>query len=117
MPKVLTDLPDDVVALLSAGCGFFSAQVAARSAGISSDRLRRLVAADLLTKVWHGCYMATVDHQALSEWGKHGVEARTLSIASPNACLTGWSAELVSSAKPGRQSTLHGQPHWHPHLW
>jgi hypothetical protein len=116
MPKVLTDLPDDVVALLSVGCGLFSAQVA-RSAGISSDRLRRLVAADLLTKVWHGCYMATVDHQALSEWGKHGVEARTLSIASPNACLTGWSAELVSSAKPGRQSTLHGQPHWHPHLW
>ena len=94
MPKVLNHLPDDVVRLLAAGRGLFSAQ-AARAAGISSGRLRRLVAADLLTRVWHGCYMPTAAYCELSAWGKHGMEARALSIASPDACLTNWSAAAV----------------------
>jgi hypothetical protein len=67
MPKVLTDLPDDVVALLSTGHGLFSAQ-AARMVGISNDRLRRPIAVGLLTRVWHGCYMATIEHRELSPW-------------------------------------------------
>jgi hypothetical protein len=94
MPKVLTDLPDDVVALLSIGHGPFSAQ-AARLVGISNDRLCRLVAAGLLTRVWHGCYMATNEYLGLSLWDRHAAEARALAIASPGACITSWSAVAV----------------------
>ena len=94
MPKVLIELPGDVVALLSAGHGLFSAQ-AAQLAGISNDRLRRLVDAGLLTRVWHGCYMATVEYLTLSTWDRHAAEARALSIATSGACITGWSAVAV----------------------
>jgi len=110
MPKVLSDLPAVVVALLASGHGLLTAE-AARAEGIDIHRLRRLVAAGLLMNVAHGCYAAAADHQSLRPWDRHRVEARALSRARPGSFVTGWSAAAIwrlptMGTPPVRPSTL-----------
>jgi hypothetical protein len=94
MPKVLTDLPGVIVALLAAGHGLFTAE-AARAKGIGSDRLGRLVDAGLLTRVAHGSYASAADHRRLRPWDRHRIEARAFANGRPGAFVTGWSAVAI----------------------
>jgi hypothetical protein len=94
MPKVLRVLPDEILALLSAGRGMFSTR-AATTAGISGDHLRRLVKAGLLVRVNYGHYVAASNYENSSAWDRHRHEARAFAGACEGAYVTGVSAAAL----------------------
>jgi hypothetical protein len=91
MPRILVTLPEDVRGLLSANDGLFRLGQA-RQGGIFHGRIRRLVEAQLLTRVGDGIYVSAQEYQALDGWERFHVRSRAISIAYAKAFLTGWSA-------------------------
>jgi hypothetical protein len=94
VPKVINGLPDDVLALLRAGRGLFT-MTAARAAGVGEGRVRRLVAAGLLTAVEPGCFAATSVYRRLTPWDRHRDDARALSAVCRESFVTGASAAAI----------------------
>jgi hypothetical protein len=94
MPRILVTLPEDVRGLLSANDGLFRL-CQARQAGITHGRIRRLVDAQLLTRVGDGIYVSAQEYQAIDAWERFQIRSRALSIAYAKAFLTGWSAVSI----------------------
>lgn len=87
----LTKLPADVVALLDAGRGFFVIGEA-RAAGVSDDRVQRLVRAGLLQGVARGAYAARAQLEE-NLWQAHAIRTRAfVSSCRGYALAAGWSA-------------------------
>jgi hypothetical protein len=87
----------------------FSTQ-AASVAGIRSGRLRRLVAADLLTRIGNGHYVAASTYEGSSVWDRHCLAARALADACQDVYVTGVSAaalwRLPRVERPPRQPAV-----------
>ncbi len=80
----LTALPEDVAPeLLRADHGMFQLAQARGSADLQWAA-PRLIAADLLTRVWHGIYVSAADYHELDAWERH-MYGRGLSL--PHARL------------------------------
>ncbi|NED94322.1 type IV toxin-antitoxin system AbiEi family antitoxin domain-containing protein [Phytoactinopolyspora alkaliphila] len=95
MTSRLLRIPSDIAELLHRGDGIVDVD-SALAAGVSLDRLVRLVKAGHLTRVADGVYTSTELLWKSSDWRRHGIKARAFvrSCGVP-AYLTGWSAAAV----------------------
>jgi hypothetical protein len=114
-----TVLPPELLGLLISGRGVFLAAEAA-AAGVSADRLQRLVRTRLLDRVGKGAYAATDELAAASPWASHAIRTRGFVMSRRTHTLAaGWSAvalrglpalgqppELPTGVQPSR--TGHG---------
>ena len=90
----MTKVPADVVALLDAGGGYFVIG-AARVAGVSDDRVQRLVRAGLLESVARGAYAARAPLEQ-NLWQAHAIRTRAfVSSCRAHALAAGWSAVAI----------------------
>lgn len=94
VPKLLTEIPQDVRGLLRASRGMFSL-ADAREAGITPGRIRRLLDARLLVRVGDGIYVSAAAYQSLDAWERFHVQARAFSTSCSTAFLSGWSAVVM----------------------
>ncbi len=89
------ELPADIAGLLWRGRGYFTLAEAA-AAGVSGDRVRRLVRARRLVAVGKGSYASQEQLAKADSWSAHAIRARGFVAGlSRDVLLAGWSSVAV----------------------
>jgi hypothetical protein len=109
MPAPISRLPADVTALLGVRHGFFMLREAV-AAGITTDRVHRLVRSGLLAAVARGAYAATAQLEK-NRWEAHAIcTSAFLTSCQENSFAAGWSAVAL------RRLPVLGKPPSVPHV-